>query len=225
MPYPRAPRTLVVALTLLLTHAARAAELPPTLSGTLTNPAGQTLTFGNLSAPATLTMNNASALINNGDWDAYAGIITPADGSTTTPAITNNGTLTVDAPNDILRITDFPGHAGTISMAFTNTGTVNVNAGALYLATSDTGNTTGDFHVAAGATLGINGRFSFDANSSLTGDGNLLISPEIRDYPNITTAGYTDPLPFALVFNGNVALAAAPLIDRHVKQGGGTKPP
>jgi hypothetical protein len=211
MPY-RPVRAAVAAVSLAFAFPAAAAELPATLSSPLVNLAGDTLTSGSPDGSARTLLHSGASITNDGQWNAAAGIITVADSAGPVPAISNTGTLTVNAPGNILHITEYPAAPHTLPLAFTNTGTVNVDAGALYLAASDTGSTTGAFHVASGATLGINGRFTFDENSAITGEGNLLISRAVREYPNFTTAPYDSDLPFQLAFNGVLALTGTATI-------------
>jgi hypothetical protein len=58
-------RAMAVA-SALFPSLALAADLPPTLTGTLLNPIGDTITFGTPATTATLILNNHSALINDG---------------------------------------------------------------------------------------------------------------------------------------------------------------
>ena len=53
---------------------------------------------------------------------------------------------------------------------------VNVNTGMLQFDGGDTGNTTGDFNVAGGATLIFNSNFTFGASSDLSGAGSILFT-------------------------------------------------
>jgi hypothetical protein len=205
----RAPLALLLACA--FTPPTFAADLPPTLTGTLINPAGDTLTFGTPSTTATLILNNHSAVINDGTWNAYAGTLSPnysSPGPTLDYAITNTGTLTIDANTGTFALLDFTTNQPSSRspeprlVTFTNTGTINLNTGKFYLTASDSGSTSGTINLAANTTLGLAGNLTFDANSILTGSGNVLLSTAVRNSANGTsTPNLTNTHP-AIAFNG-----------------------
>jgi hypothetical protein len=193
-----------------------AADLPTTLTGTLANPPADTITFGTPSATATMTLNNHAALLNDGTWNAHAGTISPTYnyiGPTNDYAITNTGTLTIDAGAGIFRILDFTTNQPSDrspdprNLTFTNTGAVNLNSGSFYIAAPDKGSTSGTFTLAANTTLGLGGTLAFDADSTLTGAGNVLLSTDVRKFPSGSFTPNATNTPPAITFNGayNVA--------------------
>jgi hypothetical protein len=195
---------VTAALAPSLLHAA---DLPPTLTGTLINAPGDTLTFGTPSTTTSTALANNSALINNGTWNAHAGTISPTyiyNSPTFDYAITNTGTLNIDAGAGTFALLDFtttyPSYPFPVT--FANTGTINLNSGNFYLAASDTGSTSGTINLAANTTLGLAGTLTFDQNSAITGAGNVLLSIDIRNdvhgfyVPNVTNT------PPAITFNG-----------------------
>ena len=170
-----------------------------TVTGTNPLTANQLFTWGGGSLAGGLTLNaNGGILLSSSTVSLNGSTLNNASGQSTTlsggaqvaflnGAIwNNNGTFLAQNDNSLFNnggggvfnnIGTFTRNTGTNTftigsgVVFNNTGTVNVNSGTLQLSGGDNGATTGDFNIAAGATLLLNSNFTFGATSDLTGAG------------------------------------------------------
>ncbi len=132
-----------------------------TLNGiTFNNAAGQNAI---LSVLAPFTLSNGTVFNNNGTFFAQTNVNIAASAGGGT--FNNIGTFVRDTATGTFSI-----NGGVV---FNNTGLVDVQTGTLNFAGGDGGSTTGDFNVAAGATLNFSSNFTFGATSDLTGAGTL----------------------------------------------------
>jgi hypothetical protein len=177
---------------------------------TLNNAAGQTATLSAASGP--IAFLNGAIFNNNGTFLAQnnQSFFNNGGGGT----FNNAGIFTRDTS------------AGTFSIltlvAFNNSGTVNVQTGTLRFIGGDTGNTTGDFNISAGAILNFSSNFSFAASSDLAGAGTVFFQSgnqvlngtySLADL-NVAGAGVTLNIPLSVAafnFISGTVIANSPL--------------
>jgi hypothetical protein len=168
---------------------------------TLINAAGHTATFAQTNHATVLQINDHATFTNAGNMTFYGGLIDASrfiGGGDSGGSFLNTGTLTINAPSAAVYFADALEGDGALS--FINQGLINLYAGDLYLAAADNGATTGALHLAAGTTLHIGGSFTFAAQSSISGDGNVDISKGSRAaVPNSPLNGVPLP-PFTGIF-------------------------
>jgi mannose-6-phosphate isomerase-like protein (cupin superfamily)/predicted secreted protein len=134
-------------------------------SRTLNLAAGQTAA---MTGPSTrLFFANGATLNNSGTFLAQNDhAFHNAGGAAST--FNNLGTFTRDTATGTFAING--------NIRFHNTGVVNVNSGTLQFNGGDTGNTTGDFNIAAGAQIVWNSDFTFAATSDIAGGGSAVFT-------------------------------------------------
>ncbi len=129
------------------------------LQRTLNLPAGQTAALSQ--ANARFFFQSASVFNNSGTFLAEnnQGLFNNGGNGT----FNNSGTFTRNTGSGTFSINS--------GIVLNNTGTVNVQSGTLRLVGGDTGSTSGDFNISAGATLLLDSNFNFAASSDLSGGG------------------------------------------------------
>ena len=168
------------------------------VSGLLTWTAGEWLGTGAINANGGALFDGADAILNSRTLNLAVGQIATQMGASgrfffrNGSVVNNAGTFLAQNDQGLQHNTGVAGtfnnigtftrntSAGLFSVLgnaiFNNTGVVNVNTGTLHFDGGDTGNTTGDFNVAAGAPLNFASAFNFAASADLSGAGTVRFS-------------------------------------------------
>jgi hypothetical protein len=165
-------------VTLTAAHGIAFGSNTPILDiGTLTNPAGQTATFG-ASGEANLDLADDATFDNAGTVAATNGGIFDVGGGESRNVV-NSGTFNSSDAGGTIEIGS--------GLTFNNSGTINIKSGTMAINAMYTGTSTGTIDVSSGATLNVGGPFAQPAG--ITNNGSLVFASTASTVGKISGSG------------------------------------
>jgi hypothetical protein len=160
-----------------------------------------------LGSSSSIGINNGT-FQNNGSFLANSGLAQELDSGGGTNTFNNAGTFTKQGAGALLT-------SGGNGVQFHNTGTVDIQGGILRL--NHGGTHSGDFSIASGASLILDGAHSFSATSDITSSGTLSILGGTTTFNGTVTAS-------SLPINSGVTLKGSGTLNVNVTNAGKLAP-